>query len=51
MDRKVRGSNLGQIGCLDPCLNYVLKGYLAMLREVSTDKLASYPGDGFHLFG
>ena len=36
MDRKVPGSNLGQVGGLGPRLNHALKGYLAMLREVSS---------------
>ena len=50
MDRKVRGSKLDHVGRLCPCLTHALKGYLAMLREVSSDRLASCPGGGLHLF-
>ena len=50
MNRKVSRSNLGHVGRLCPRLTYALKGYLVMLREVSSDRLASCPGDGFHLF-
>ena len=50
LDRKVRGSKLGHVGRLGPRLTHALKGYLALLREVSSDRLASCPGGGFHLF-
>ena len=50
MDRKVRGSKLGNVGRLGPRLTHALKGYLTLLREVSSDRLAFCPGGVFHLF-
>ena len=50
MDRNVRGLKLGHVGRLGPRLTHELKGYLALLREVSSDRLASCPGGGLHLF-
>ena len=46
MDRKVRGSKLGHVGRLGPRLTHALKGYLALLREVSSDRVGSCPGVG-----
>ena len=42
MDRKVRGLNLGHVCRLGPCLTHVLKEYLAMLREISSDSILSW---------
>ena len=50
MDREDRGLNLGYFGRLGPRLTHALKGYLAILRKVSSDRLASCPWGGFHLF-
>ena len=50
MDRKVRGWNLRNVDRLRPRLTNGLKGYLAMLSEISSDKLTSCPWGGLHLF-